>query len=236
MNRMQTAGLALLIASVGGNVVLARAVARGGSAAAPAPGAAAKASPPAQGTHASAPQVVACGSGIDVLQAEVAEKSAALRGLMPAELLFAGGQPNPAAERLMAPLVSEALGALGPTAREQHLRCRDVACQVVFRESAALDGGAWESALARHAGFRAWASEYGLSEARPLDDAETKVPLVERTIYFKLRPTPSEGADGASEVRLRAAEAAQKVMAAQPSSFIHRPSGHPGGKDARARR
>jgi hypothetical protein len=241
MNRMQTAGLALLIASVGGNALLARTLAHeqsnvADSDGAAALGAAAEATPPGEMAGASASQPVACGSGVDVLEAEVAEKSAALRVFMPAELLFASGQPNPAAERLMAPIVTRALGALGPT-REQHLRCRDVACQVVFRESAALHAGAWESALAGDPNFAAWVSEYGLSEARPVDDAETKTPEVERTIYFKLRPKPSEGEDlRAREMRLKAAEAAQKAMAAQPSPFIQRPSGHRGGKDAPARR
>jgi hypothetical protein len=234
MNRMRTAGIALLTASLCGNVVLARTL-KG---------------KPAQGSAADEPDEMpsaadlpsqrlgsegrAC--GLESLEAQVAEKSADLRAAMPAELLFAAGQPNSEAEQLMRPIVTEALAALGNAARDPRIRCRDVACEVVFREAATLNPGAWESALVRNADFRSWTSEYGLSEARPVDPGDgDKTPLVERTIHFKLRPAPITADEPGAEMRLHAAEAAESVRAAQKPSFIQRATTKPGERHAKPR-
>jgi hypothetical protein len=231
MNRMRTAGIALLLASLCGNIVLARSLDRG-HVDARAPGAPAETPIVAEvPPPAAEPEAQTCGT--QSLEAQVAEKSAALRALMPAQLLFANGQPNPQAEQLMAPILTEALSALGSAARDSRVRCRDVACEVVFRESATLNAGAWDSALARNAAFRSWTSEYGLSEARPVDDGKT--PLVERTVHFKLRPAPVAVDQPGAEMRLHAAEAAQRVRAAQKPSFIERATTKPGVRDAKPR-
>jgi hypothetical protein len=231
---MRTAGIAMLMASICGNVVLARTLQRrhaDASVAATEPSAEA---PPVGEVAAQGPASDRQGCGLEALEAQVAEKSAALRAVMPAELLFASGQPNPEAEQLMAPIVTEALAALGSASRDPRTRCRDVACEVVFRESATINAGAWESALVRNASFRSWTSEYGLSAARPLDDGQT--PLVERTIHFKVRPAPVAADEPGAEMRLHAVEAAQRVMAARKPSFMPRATAKAGGQDAKTRR
>jgi hypothetical protein len=227
MNRMRTAGIALLMASLCGNIVLAR-TRRNTEASAPG------ATPPTPVTPQSPqPELDERECDVEALQAQVAEASAALRAVMPAPLLFASGEPNPAAEQLMRPIVTEALAALGSAARDPRIRCRDVACEVVFRESATLNPGAWESALGRSAAFRSWTSEFGLSEARPVDDGKTQ--LVERTMHFKLRPAPVAADEPGAEMRLAAALAAQRVMAAQKPSFIERGTAKPGERNGKPR-
>jgi hypothetical protein len=231
MNRMRTAGIALLMASLCGNIVLARTLRRG-----PAEVSAPGATPPTPVTTTPhSPQVEPDGQacGVEALEAQVAEASAALRAVMPAGMLFSHGEPNPAAEQLMAPIITEALAALGSAARDPRIRCRDVACEVVFRESATLNPGAWESALGRSAAFRSWTSEFGLSESRPVDDGKT--PLVERTVHFKLRPAPVAADEPGAEMRLAAALAAQRVMAAQRPSFIQRGTAKPGERNGKPR-
>jgi hypothetical protein len=229
MNPMRTAGIALLMASLCGNIVLAR-TRRHAEVSAP------DAAPPTPATAAPpSPQVGSDGQacGVEALEAQVADASAALRAVMPAPLLFASGEPNPDAEQLMGPIVTEALAALGSAARDPRIRCRDVACEVVFRASATLNPGAWESALVRNAAFRSWTSEFGLSEARPVDDGKT--PLVERTMHFKLRPAPVAADEPGAEMRLAAALAAQRVMAAQKPSFIERGTAKPGERNGKPR-
>jgi hypothetical protein len=228
-NKMRMAGLALLTASLGGNVVLGRT--QRGRVEDRAPGAAPDA-PTAADLPSGRPGPDGRACGVESLEAQVAQKSAALRAAMPAELLFASGEANPEAERLMAPILTEALSALGSAARDPRLRCRDVACEVVFRESAAVAPGAWESALARHAGFRSWTSEYGLSDARPVPADDGQMPLVERTVHFKLRPAPVATNEPGAEMRLHAAEAVQRVLAATKPSFIERATTKPGERHA----
>jgi hypothetical protein len=169
--------LVVLLLSVGGNVVLARAVRRGPLPEAPAAVAAATAPEPSRSTFTSR-----CG-GLTALEQEVAQKSEKLRAVLPPRRLFEAGQPNPAAERLMQPILKAALASL--TRGSHRLACRDVACQLVISHPAAAGEEAWDQALAGHADFLAWSQDFGADPARRIEDPAGQ-PLLERTIYFKL--------------------------------------------------
>jgi len=208
MRLARIAALVLLAGSLGANVLLGRARRRPkASAAAAGEAAAPERAQPETAVHEAAPNLLApppaaCGAEVSALEQDVAARSETLRGVLPPELLFERGQVNPAAERLMGPLVAAALAPVGFLARAHALDCRDVACRITFVAPASVGDEAVDQALGHHAGFQTWSRDFALAEPTPLVDAATTQPLVQRTIFFKLDgPRAVAAASGSGETR-----------------------------------
>jgi hypothetical protein len=112
----------------------------------------------------------------------MAQKSEALRGVLPPEPLFARGQPNPEAERLLGPIVAQVLARAGAAEGGRTLECKDVACRLAFTAPASIDDDAWDQALAGNSEFQAWSQQFTLGPVT----AGTKQGLVQRSLFFKL--------------------------------------------------
>jgi len=126
----------------------------------------------------------------------MAQKSEALRGVLPPEPLFARGQSNPDAQRLLAPIVAQVVARAGATGQPT-LECKDVACKLVFTAPASIDDDAWDQALATSAEFQAWSQQFTLGPVTPAGEAATKQKLVQRSLFFKLNGPRAVAAQGA---------------------------------------
>jgi hypothetical protein len=188
MSPARAVAVVILVASVGANAVLARALSRGAKpqavAEAPAAAAVEEEAPGSPGAGAAA--LGRCARQIDGLEGDIAGKSEALRAVLPAQVVFERGQPNPQAERLMAPILADALAPLEFAQHGHALACRDVACKVTFAAPATADDEAWDDALAKHKAFGQWCRQFALGDATPTEDGMTRQPLVQRTVYLKL--------------------------------------------------
>jgi hypothetical protein len=180
MNPFRLAPLLMLVASVAGNVVLARAVTRpAATVAAAAPQA--QHQPDDTTTPMRAP-AGPCGSEVADLERQVTERSGALRAVLPASQLFEHGLPHRDAERVLDPIVAAALASLASPAGNQRIECRDVVCRLVFSHAPSASDEAWDTALSRHPDFLAWSRDFDLAERRPVADGA----LAQTTVYFKL--------------------------------------------------
>jgi hypothetical protein len=198
MSLPRTLALVTLVASLGGNAFFAQALSRrsrpaeepeaAAEEAAPTPAQVARPRPgpaPARTGVPVAPPQAACAAQLASLQESVAEKSEALRGLLPPEPLFARGQPNPEAERLMGAIVTQVLARGGAAEKGLTVECKDVACKAVFTAPASIDDDAWDQVLASNGDFQAWSQQFTLGPATPAGEAGGK-PLVQRSVFFKL--------------------------------------------------
>jgi hypothetical protein len=129
-------------------------------------------------------QQAQCAAQLSSLEETMAERSEALRGLLPPEPLFARGQPNLDAERLMAPIIARMLAHAG-AGESPNLECKDIACKVVFTAPATVDDDGWDQVLATDAGFQAWSQQFALGPATPAKEGG-KQGLVQRSFFFKL--------------------------------------------------
>jgi hypothetical protein len=179
--------IVLLVASLGANGLLVRALTRPAkppAAAKPAP--VPSTAPPVPAAPSEGPSELAgCADQIRGLEGELAGRSEALRGLLAPQALFERGEANPAAEGLMGPIVAQALGPLGSPDQAHRLECRDVACQASFTAAATVTDEAIAQALERHVGFQTWSHAFDLSEPRPVE-APRAEGLVQRSVYFKI--------------------------------------------------
>ena len=185
MSLARSTAVAVLFASLAANAWLARALTRPAVA-----GARDAADPPALDRatgSAGAPEprpageLAGCGAEVVAQAEEVARKSEALRAVLPAQLLFERGAPNPEAERIVGPIVAAALAGAG--ARRSHtLACQDVACRLIIVEPATADEEGWDHALANDKELPAWSRDFYLADVTSAADGAT----VQRTVYLKL--------------------------------------------------
>jgi len=131
-------------------------------------------------------QQAQCAGQLANLQESIAQKSEALRGVLPAQPLFARGQPNPEAERLMTPIVAQVLAKAGAADGKPTVECKDVACKLVFTAPASIDDDALDQALATNGDFQGWSQQFTLGPAAPVKDPGAKPGLVQRSVFFKL--------------------------------------------------
>jgi hypothetical protein len=200
MSLPRTVAVVTLVASLGGNAFFAQALSRRSrspaepeaaaeeEAAAPARPQAPAPRPPARSAAVAGsvtlPQA-SCAAQLASLQASMAEKSETLRGLLPPEPLFARGEPNPEAERLVGPIVAQALARGGATEKGLSVACKDVACKAAFVAPASIDDDAWDQVVASNSELQGWTQQFTLGPATPAGEAGGK-PLVQRSLFFKL--------------------------------------------------
>jgi len=199
MSLARAAALVTLVVSLGANAFFAQALGRRSAppaqpepideepAAAPAASKPAPAvRPVATGQSAGAAtgaslQQVRCAAELSSLQESMAQRSEALRGVLPPQPLFARGQANPEAERVLTPIVAQ-VAARGGAEGKPTLECRDVACKLTFTAPAALDDDAWDQVLANNADFQGWSQQFTFGPAAPVPGGK----LVQRSVFFKL--------------------------------------------------
>jgi hypothetical protein len=131
-----------------------------------------------------------CAARLDAAGAELATVEPEFVARTYPRTVFAHCGPNPAAERVLTPLVERALGG-GGGAAGLAIECRTWACRIRVLHGARLDPAGWERALTGPtlAGRLHTISVVG---RRPTTDAFDGEDLVEATVYFKLTD-PSGG-------------------------------------------
>jgi hypothetical protein len=193
MSFARPAALVILVASLGANALLGRALTRATPSATEATGS----STPAPGERA-APELRRpppaeasnCGAEVADLERERARRSEAVRAVVPLRLLFERGLPNPAGAAVMRPLLAQALASFAAEER-QRLECRDVVCKLDFAPAAAVNETAMEQALVRNTELRGWSRDFDLGEAH---EAPANGPQpVQRTLYFRLDGPRAQG-------------------------------------------
>jgi hypothetical protein len=187
MNLARPAAVVALFVSLAGNALLASALARNETRhESAAEGEKAPASvPPTVPAPPPARKITfdrAGCQGLTTLEDDLSQRSAALRGVLPPQLLFERGQANPEAERLLAPVVARLVAAIEVPEGKHTLECRDVACKLVFNGPASTSEEAWDQALSRSTELQAWSQQFTLGQATPTVAGR----LVAQTVYFKL--------------------------------------------------
>jgi RNA polymerase sigma-70 factor (ECF subfamily) len=130
----------------------------------------------------------ACQREVERLRPELARAELDhLRGMHP-EQLFALGQPNPAAENELGPIIDRILKGDHPAAPSHVLECHTDACRLLVLQNTdeARRTAEWQPPLQRDPEMRARTRGMGFGSGPPTTDPVSKVDLQQRRIFIRL--------------------------------------------------